>query len=66
MTDSWRQADAQAHEAKAEAIEHALAALDAVRGFAPTMLRNAIDAAAYALEAERARHEQQAKLVTAP
>lgn len=66
MTDSWRQADAQAHEAKAEAIEHAIAALDAVRGFAPAMLRNTIDGAALALEAERDRHEQRAKLVASP
>lgn len=66
MTDSWRQADAQAHEAKADAIDAAVTAIVAVRAFIPSPLGLLLDQAVTGLQHEHDAHEQRAKLVAAP
>lgn len=63
MATAWRSAEAEAHEAKADAIEHAEDALRDCIGAVDGMERLAIDAALQVLEFARERHAKRAFLL---
>ena len=63
MADSWQQADAEAHEAKADAIDAALTALAAIHDAVSTPLQLTLDNVALALVHERDSHNARARLI---
>lgn len=63
MQTSWRSAEADAHEAKADAIEHAQDAMRDCLGALERMERQSLVAALQVLEASRERHAKAAYLL---
>lgn len=62
MNTAWRNADADAHRAKAEAIDNALAALDGLDGALDNIEGPVIENTLNVLKRARELHEAAAKL----
>jgi hypothetical protein len=62
VNEQWRNADADAHEAKAEAIETAMEALAGLTGALDSVEELAIVQTVNLLQRARARHDKAAKL----
>lgn len=62
---SWKQADADAHIAKSDALEHAILALAALDGMIDVLAAAQVQALVRVLVHHRERHEQAAKLAAA-
>ena len=65
MNDAWRQADVEAHEAKADAIAVAQDALAGLDGLLDPLTGALVRQAQLALDHERKRHDDAAKLSAA-
>lgn len=65
MNDSWRKLDAEAHEAKAEALSVAIAQLAGVAGLVKPPLAMMIEQTIIGMQHELEAHEQAAKLLAA-
>jgi hypothetical protein len=61
--NTWLEADADAHETKAEALEHARDTLHGVLPIMDTIGGGLVSSAVAALEAERKRHEEKAAVI---
>lgn len=62
MNETWRQVETDAHIAKADALDHAIAVLGGLDGMVEPVLQLLIVQTCMALHHEQQRHEQAAKL----
>jgi peptide deformylase len=66
LNEQWRNVDADAHDAKAEAIQHAIDALTGLEGALDTVEALQVAGAKHLLERAAARHAEAAKLTRVP